>query len=215
MATPLWSRFIRWGFARLYNEFAWSYDAVSWLVSRGAWRDWQRAALPYISGRRLLELGHGPGHLLADLQRAGYEVHGLDVSPAMGRLARRRAPGVPLVRGRGQALPFASHHFDTVLATFPTEYVAELASLREIWRVLRPDGRFLIVPEAHFTGHGPVQRLLEWLYAITGQRGFSQDGQDRWAAFQERLEMVGFAVTRHPFTLPGSQVTVIVCRVVG
>src|SRR5690606_30869240 len=41
----LWWRLVRFGFHLLYNQFAWTYDAVAFLVSAGEWHAWQRAAI--------------------------------------------------------------------------------------------------------------------------------------------------------------------------
>jgi SAM-dependent methyltransferase len=99
MVQELWIKLIRFGFRLLYNELAWTYDAVSWLVSLGHWRQWQRAALPFVMGQRVLEIGHGPGHMLAALRAQGVNVIGLDLSPFMGQMARqrfRRLPATPI-----------------------------------------------------------------------------------------------------------------------
>ena len=77
-------------FRLLYNEMAWSYDLVSAAVSIGQWRSWQRAALPYLRGRQVLEVAHGTGNLLLDLAALGFEPVGLDTSQAMGSVARRK-----------------------------------------------------------------------------------------------------------------------------
>ena len=79
-----WVRLVALGFHLLYHELAWTYDMVSWLVSFGAWRKWQQSALPYVRGPAVLELGHGPGHILVQLAGAGYTVVGLDRSHANG-----------------------------------------------------------------------------------------------------------------------------------
>ncbi len=214
MFTKLWMNLIRFGFRLLYNELAWTYDVVSWAVSLGAWRDWQRAALPHVCGR-VLELGHGPGHMLLALQLAGHEVVGLDASPSMGRLARRRAPSAPLLRGMAQQLPFANGRFDAVLATFPTPYVVEAATLREVWRVLGADGRLVIVPVAYLDGRDPVARFVEWLYRLTGQRGEERMVGETAVAFPQpfvdRLMAAGFCVVVHTVRLSHSHVVVLVC----
>ncbi|MCA9971863.1 MAG: methyltransferase domain-containing protein [Anaerolineales bacterium] len=206
--TRWWMRLVRFGFRLLYQELAWTYDVVSWLVSLGAWRAWQRAALPHVRGPRVLELGHGPGHMLLALQLAGHAVVGLDVSAQMGRLARRRAPSVQLVRGRAPRLPFASGRFDTVLATFPTDYIVDPATLAEVHRVLGENGRLVIVPEGHLTGRGAVGRVIAWLFVITGQRA----DPDAGAAWGQRFAAAGFGVAVTAVALPGSVATVVVCE---
>jgi ubiquinone/menaquinone biosynthesis C-methylase UbiE len=211
----LWRDLLRIGFRLLYREMAWSYDLVSWLVSLGAWRQWQRAALPFLHGRSLLELGHGPGHMLLALQWHGYHVVGLDLSPQMGRLAQRRAPSAPLIRGEAQTLPFAAGAFDTVLATFPTLYVVEPATLRAVRRVLAENGRFVIVPEGHLTGNTPLHRFIEWLFGVTGQRPAEkghEEGERPWDQFGQRFHAAGFRLETHTIRYDGSQATVIVAH---
>ncbi|MEP7357866.1 MAG: methyltransferase domain-containing protein, partial [Anaerolineales bacterium] len=112
-------RFLQFSFGLLYNQFAWTYDLVSWMVSAGQWRSWQRAALPFLRGRRVLEIAHGTGNLLLDLVSLGFQPIGLDLSPAMGRLAARKLKRrlgqptlpVPLLRASVAALPFAADSF--------------------------------------------------------------------------------------------------------
>ena len=182
----LWARLLRFGFRLLYRELAWSYDLVAWLVSFGQWRAWGRTALSYLPGGRVLELGHGPGHLLVALTEGGLRPVGLDLSPQMGRLARRRlrrAGQTPaLVCGRAQRLPFPAAAFTGVVATFPTPYILDPATLAEVARVLRPEGRLVIVAGARLSGRDPLSRLVEWLYAITGQRETLDDWEAPFAA---------------------------------
>ena len=221
MNLSAWRRFLRFGFRLLYNEMAWTYDAVSWLVSRGEWRAWQQATLPYVVGERVLELGHGPGHMLLALQQAGYTVVGLDLSLHMGRMARkriarRRVASISLTQGVVQQLPFATAVFDTVVATFPTEYVVDPRTVAAAYRVLAENGRFVIVPEGHLTTSGPVTRFIDWLYAITGQNSgtWAMDGSEAelWRPLRQRFSEAGFAVSVETVTFPRSQATVIICQ---
>ncbi len=165
-------------FRLLYREFAWTYDLVAWLVSLGQWTAWGRAAIPRLRGRRVLELAHGPGHLLVAMSRAGYAPVGLDLSPQMGQLARWRLRRfsrkdsirmLSLVRAQAQMLPFRSGAFDSVVSTFPTEFIADPATLCEVARVIEQGGRAVVVPGVMFNTSVPA-RLLEWLYRITGQQ---------------------------------------------
>lgn len=215
----LWRKTILFAFRLLYNELAWTYDAVSHLVSFGQWRDWQRAAIPFLHGSLILELAHGPGHMLVELERAEYQVVGFDLSPAMGRLAsdrlRRIQAHVPLVRGKAQALPFCAGAFDSILATFPAEFIVEESTVFSLHRAIRPGGRLVVVPEATLLGSGPVHRLVEWLYVITGQRA-GQDDQTKsshlWLDVRRRFESVGFSIQVKHVKLEKSEVTVVVAK---
>ncbi len=178
--TTIWRRLIAFGFWLLYNELTWLYDPVSWIASLGRWRAWQRTALAHLPPEGpVLEVGCGPGHLLADLAAAGHRPVGLDLSSAMLRLARRRPQrvgcSVPLCRGRAEALPFAAGAFRAVLLTFPTPFVYDPAWIGQLSRVLAPGGRLVVVEMAWFRTENLLTLGLEGLYRITGQRGPAPD----------------------------------------
>ncbi|MCP4357632.1 MAG: methyltransferase domain-containing protein [Chloroflexi bacterium] len=216
-----WAALVRFGFRLLYNEMAWTYDLVSWAVSLGEWGQWQQAALPFVSGQMALEIGHGPGHILLALQNAGVEVVGLDLSAFMGRQARRRTQRtVPLVQGMVQELPFAPAVFDTILSTFPTDYIVDPATLTAVHRTLKRNGRLIIVPEGHLNGQGTVYRFIEWLFAITGQKeeyfgvndGRYWPSNTRWQPIRQRFENAGFQLTIEQRQLERSGVTILIAE---
>lgn len=188
-----WWWLVRLGFRLLYNEMAFTYDAVSWIVSRGQWRDWQRTVLPHLAaspGAAVLELAHGTGALQIELRRAGYRTAALDLSRAMGRIARRRlirwGTRPLLVRAQAQAIPFPTGTFAAVVSTFPTEFILDPATLVEIYRVLKPGGRLVVVFGGLLTRRGLIEEGLEFAYRITGQRG-------PWPAnAEDRLTAAGF-----------------------
>jgi ubiquinone/menaquinone biosynthesis C-methylase UbiE len=190
----LWWAFVRLFFRLLYSEFAWAYDLVAWVVSFGQWTAWGRTAIPQLHGKRVLELAHGPGHLLVAMAERGLAPVGIDLSPHMGRLAQRRLRRagladrsgrgcagsqyvVPLVQARAQALPFREGCLDSVVATFPTEFILDPATLRGIARVLRvretaegqSGGRLVVVAWARLSERDPISRFVGWLYQVTGQ----------------------------------------------
>lgn len=206
-----WFRLVAYGFRLLYDELAWTYDLVSWIVSLGRWREWLATTLRFLpSEGRVLELGSGPGHLLVALGQAGLLTVGLDVSPGMVRLAGRRlrARRLPLTLCRGAAgrLPLASESFEAVVVTFPTPFVYDPITHREIARVLKPSGRLVIAKQASFPGRGPVHRTLEWLYRITGQRGPAPD-------LLAGLRRAGFRAERQAVTVRGTTVALLVAEI--
>lgn len=147
----------------LYNELAWAYDAVSWAVSLGRWDDWRRAALPFVRGNRILEVGFGTGALLPVLQNEMCRVVGIEPSAAMQRLTSARlrwqAKTVPRVQGTAQHLPFADSTFDTIVSAFPAPYILDPCTHQEFARCLRPGGRAVIV-EVVLAESGLLLKLL-------------------------------------------------------
>ena len=102
-------------------------------------------------GGRILELAPGPGYTSIALAKAGdYEVTGLDISASFVEIARRNAAEagvrVDFRLGNASAMPLEDAQFDLVLCCAAFKNFAEpVAALREISRVLRPDGRALII----------------------------------------------------------------------
>jgi ubiquinone/menaquinone biosynthesis C-methylase UbiE len=198
----LWWAFLRLCFRLLYNEFAWTYDLVAWVVSLGQWAAWGRTTIPHLRGERVLELAHGPGHLLVTMRERGLSPVGLDLSPYMGRLARRRLHKsglvMPLVRARAQALPFRDGCFGSAVSTFPAEFILDPATLRETARVLHEDGRLVVAAWALLGERDPLSRFITWLYRVTGQAeplpGGHEEGLGQ-AGFAQRIvwEKVGYS----------------------
>jgi SAM-dependent methyltransferase len=185
-----------WASERLYHELAWAYEGVAWSVSFGQWGAWRRQALTHAAGERLLEIGFGTGRLLAAAVAMGYTVTGIDLSSEMhavaGRFLTRQGLMVSTLRARVQMLPFADGVFDTVVATFPTNFIFDSDVLREVVRVLSPDvdgqpGRFVITGLGVRSQHRIVRRLYGSLFG-----GATEDGV---AWFARRTEALGFEVT--------------------
>ncbi|MGZ6316118.1 MAG: class I SAM-dependent methyltransferase [Anaerolineales bacterium] len=171
----LMTRFLRFFFRHFYHEFAWTYDFVAAVVSIGRWNHWIDSALPFVVGRRVLEIGHGPGHLQERLRlRHPGLIVGLDESPHMGRLSRNRLlkagiPSLNLTRALAQSLPFEDGAFDVVVSTFPAEYIFERQTMQEVRRVLAAGGRFVVVPAAWIVGRKVLDRSAAWLFRATRQ----------------------------------------------
>lgn len=176
-----------WACDRLYDEFAWSYDWVSQVVSLGAWPAWRRLALEIATQDPVLELGFGTGALLAEMAAQGRQVIGLELAPAMHRVTTRRLTTQGLCVGRVQApaqsMPFASHSFAAVVATFPAPYIVDPATLRECARVLRPGGR-LVVVGLWVTSHAACRWRIPFFYG--------EPAPEQLAALQRRFGGAGF-----------------------
>jgi SAM-dependent methyltransferase/glycosyltransferase involved in cell wall biosynthesis len=97
------------------------------------------------AGRSLLDVGCGDGSRYArELIQAGVELHGVDVSPAAAEAAKKH--GVKAVcASLSERLPFDSGSFDDAICLEVLQHLFDPeAAVREIFRVLRPGGRFLV-----------------------------------------------------------------------
>jgi SAM-dependent methyltransferase len=100
-----------------------------------------------LPGRRVLDAGCGTGRRAVQLaRRHSAHVTGVDPSAAMLERARERAvPGVELVEGRAEALPFDDASFERVLFETSLHLMDRPAALQEAARVLEPGGRVVVL----------------------------------------------------------------------
>lgn len=94
-----------------------------------------------LRAERVLELGCGTGHWLAELQPVVRSAFGLDLSPGMLAHARARARQARLVLGRGDRLPYAPASFDLVYCVNALHHFDDQrGAVFQARRLLRPGG---------------------------------------------------------------------------
>lgn len=152
-----------------FDEMALTYDrdllAVGWdplaLIRR-----WPLVLNP---GERLLDVGCGTGAVLELFVGADRELAGMDLSPEMLRLARKKRRGLREARLEAASAegpwPFEDQSFDAVVALAMLEFVPELdEALDELWRVLRPGGTALVSVEDRVDWDGTQRPETELRY---------------------------------------------------
>jgi ubiquinone/menaquinone biosynthesis C-methylase UbiE len=140
--------------------FRWprAYDLIVWAFMLGRERAYRERLVDLagvVPGESVLDVGCGTGTLAIALgRRLGprSRVYGIDASPEMIAVARRKASragvSVDFEQGIAEALPFRDESFDAVTTTTMLHCVpgdARPWSLREMRRVLKPGGRLLAV----------------------------------------------------------------------
>lgn len=117
-------------------------------------------------GTELLDVGCGAGRAVQMAAERGARVAGLDASPQMLEIARRRTPSASFRTGDMQELPWPSETFDVVTFFNSLQYASSPAgALREAARVLRADGRLAIAAwaEPEHCDAAPYIAVLGWL----------------------------------------------------
>jgi ubiquinone/menaquinone biosynthesis C-methylase UbiE len=172
------------------EQIPWLYDAGMVLLEKtglGRWRAWLAGG---VTRGRVLDLGCGTGRNLP-LYGRGARTIGLDPCQASLLKARRRTPGVPLVRARAEALPFRDGAFDTVVSGLVFCSVADPSrGLAEVRRVLCPGGVLRMLEHVRAR-----RRVASWLQdrtqpAWTRLTGGCHPNRDTEAA----VRAAGFAI---------------------
>ena len=148
--------------------------------------------LPYGTA---LELGAGTGFFSLNLKQAGIldEVHVTDLSPGMVEAARANAAALGFtVQGRvadAERIPYDDNTFDIVVGHAVIHHIPDVeAAFREILRVLRPGGRFVIAGEPTTIGDWYARQLGRVTWHATKAVTHLPPLRARWAKDQEALD---------------------------
>jgi len=124
------------------------------------------------AGQRALDVGCGPGALVAELvARLGSEaVAAIDPSEPFVAAARARHPAVDVRQARAEDIPFDSGSFDAALAQLVVHFMADpVAGLSEMARVTRAGGRIAACVWDFAGGNGPISVLWEAAHELDSQ----------------------------------------------
>jgi ubiquinone/menaquinone biosynthesis C-methylase UbiE len=152
-----------------YQRIAPIYDLME-LLPEQIYTAWRGRLWARVEGQRVLEVGVGTGKNMPYYPE-GVEVTAIDLAPNMLERARARARNlaldVDLQLGDVQELAFPDHAFDTAVATFVFCSVPDpVRGLKEVRRVVRPDGKALFLEHVRSRGPllGPLMDLLDPLF---------------------------------------------------
>lgn len=158
----------------------------------------QRRELLARAGGEVLEIGLGTGLNLAHYPPAVRQITAIDPNAGMHRLARQRIRrsgiAVKLCLLRGEALPFADATFDCVVSTFTLCSIAGVEqALAEVFRVLKPGGRFLFLEH----GLSPDPGVQKWQRRLNGLEQRLADGCHLDRDIRRLVAGVPFTVIEH------------------
>jgi ubiquinone/menaquinone biosynthesis C-methylase UbiE len=143
-------------------------EEAGWILSH----QHTKVALKWIgSGRRVLDLGCHKGDISSAIRDAGNTVTGVDFE-ALTTMAKEKYNLDVVAHDLNKPLPFKDGEFDTVVAISILDYLpADLAFIRECYRVLEPGGMLVVMaPNA--------VSLFNRLYTLSGRVGRNFSDQD-------------------------------------
>ncbi len=125
----------------------------------------------------VLEIGFGSGLNLACYPAAVEHVTSVDPNPGMSARARQRiaatAIDVQHLQLRGEELPMAAASFENAVCTFTLCSIDDVdRALREIFRVLKPNGRLYLLEH----GRSPDPQVRRWQARLTPIQKIVADG---------------------------------------
>src|SRR6476646_12241494 len=148
--------------------------------------------LPYGTA---LELGAGTGFFSLNLRLAGVldEVHVTDLSPGMVEAAKANAERLGFaVEGRvadAERIPYDDNTFDVVVGHAVIHHLPDVeAAFREVLRVLKPGGRFVIAGEPTRVGDRYARKLGSLTWQATKAVTQPPPLREKWAKDKEALD---------------------------
>lgn len=155
-----------------YNKTAPFYNFMEWPTELFVYRKWRNEFFRHVAGPKVLEIGVGTGRNMSYYPPDKLFV-GIDLSEGMMQRAKSHKPeNARLMQMDAEHLGYADNTFDTVIATFVFCSIPNPnAALQEIKRVLKPNGRLLLMEHVL-----PEKRVLRWFFQKTGNFVYNKTG---------------------------------------
>ncbi len=131
-----------------YNWMAKGYDAF--MIVFPLWKKWIKKVIPYIKGKKILEVSFGSGYLMTQYATNDFDIYGIDYNEKMLEIASKKMSSnkisTKLSIANVEILPFPDNTFDTVINTMAfTGYPNGDKAMAEFKRVLKEEGKLLLV----------------------------------------------------------------------
>lgn len=174
---------------RMFDSIAGTYDQLNHTLSFGIDRMWRKKGIAYLrpfAPKSILDIATGTGDLAISMQRKlnADRIIGADISEGMMDVGRQKVAEAGLSEHISfeyqdcTALTYAEDSFDAVTAAFGVRNFEDIEQgIREMHRVLRPDGHVMIL-ELSTPEHFPMKQLYsiysKWVIPTIG-RLFSKE----------------------------------------
>jgi len=142
--------------AQMFNTISGNYDELNRVISFGIDIKWRKKVVQLVNEtkpKKVLDIATGTGDLaILMTQTSATEIIGLDISEGMLEVGRKKIKTknldskIEMVLGDSEHIPFPDNYFDAITVAFGVRNFETLEKgLAEILRVLKPNGRFVIL----------------------------------------------------------------------
>ena len=141
---------------QMFDTISKEYDGLNRVISFGIDVKWRKKVVDIVAKthpNRILDIATGTGDLAINLAKTdATEIIGLDISDGMLEVGRKKIQNknlgdkIKMVLGDSENLPFDANTFDAITVAFGVRNFEDLEKgLSEIFRVLKPQGTFVIL----------------------------------------------------------------------
>ncbi|QIE60424.1 bifunctional demethylmenaquinone methyltransferase/2-methoxy-6-polyprenyl-1,4-benzoquinol methylase UbiE [Rasiella rasia] len=142
---------------QMFDTISGNYDGLNRVISLGIDQKWRRKVIKLVAKENptsVLDIATGTGDLALQFaeKTSASKIVGLDLSEGMLSVARKKIENssfsarLKFVKGDSEALPFNDNSFDAITVSFGVRNFETLEKgLAEIYRVLSPKGKFVIL----------------------------------------------------------------------
>jgi len=174
---------------KMFDTISGNYDGLNRVISLGIDVKWRKKVLKFIvenNPKTILDVATGTGDLVIQFAKKtnAKKIVGLDLSEGMLSIARKKVANLDMkdtiefVRGDCEVLPLKDNSFDSVTVSFGIRNFENLEKgLSEIYRVMQPGGRFVILETSvptHFPWKQGYYMYTRGVLPVIG-RLFSKD----------------------------------------
>ncbi len=142
--------------AQMFDKISGNYDGLNRVISFGIDIKWRKKVVALVkekNPKNVLDIATGTGDLAINLVETGAEeIIGLDISEGMLDVGRKKITAknlsekIKMMQADSEALPFENNTFDAITVAFGVRNFENLEKgLSEIYRVLKPNGIFVIL----------------------------------------------------------------------
>lgn len=142
--------------AKMFDTISKEYDGLNRVISFGIDIKWRNKVVKIVgesNPKKILDIATGTGDLAISLTKTNAEkIIGLDISEGMLNVGKQKIEKLQLtnqiemVLGDSEKIPFSDNYFDAITVAFGVRNFENLEKgLSEIYRVLKPNGTFVVL----------------------------------------------------------------------